>query len=459
MMPERKPRRRLRPVFLLLLLAVVAVAALATLRVGPPPSIELAAGLPGIGPATPVSVRLAAPGRGLAAVRVELEQDERTEVLAEVAHQPRPPWAFWGARTAEETLELEVGSRTVEGLREGEATLRVVAERAPTWLRRPAPAVEELTLPVRLSPPVISVLSTQHNVAQGGSGVVVYRVGETAAESGVRAGERWFPGFPLPAGAAAERFAFFGVPFDLDDPAGIRLEAADELGNRASRGFVDAFEPRPVAEGTIRLSQEFMQGVVPEILANTPGFGDRGDLLASYLAINGELRRQNRARLAELAEQSRPELLWSEPFLQMRNAQVMSPFAVRRTYLLDGQPVDEQYHLGFDLASVRRAPVEASNSGVVMLAEYFGIYGNAVIIDHGYGLMSLYGHLSSIDVAAGEPVERGQVIGRTGETGLAGGDHLHFGILLQGLPVNPLEWWDRAWIRDRVAAKMGGALD
>jgi murein DD-endopeptidase MepM/ murein hydrolase activator NlpD len=90
----------------------------------------------------------------------------------------------------------------------------------------------------------------------------------------------------------------------------------------------------------------------------------------------------------------------------------------------------------------------------VVLARYFGIYGNSVVLDHGGGLMSLYSHLSSIEVAPDQEVEKGQVIGRTGQTGLAGGDHLHFTLLIRGQPVNPIEWWDPMWIRDRVMGKL-----
>ncbi len=120
--------------------------------------------------------------------------------------------------------------------------------------------------------------------------------------------------------------------------------------------------------------------------------------------------------------------------------------------------MDTQDHLGFDLASVARAAVQSANDGVVLHSGWFGIYGNAVVLDHGYGLLSLYGHLSSISVAQGEEVIRGQELGRTGATGLAGGDHLHFAILLHGLPVNPVEWWDDHWIQDRLRLKLGEAL-
>jgi len=449
-------RGRARPLLILLVLTAAAALALIALRVGPEPAITLEPGRPGIGPATPVAVEVRAGGRGLGEVRLELHQEGRPpQVVVRREHEPRPAWAFWGPRTTEESFEAEVGGRTVEGLAEGEATLRVVAERAGTWLRRPDPAVKEVTLPVRLSPPSLAVLSSQHYATQGGSGVVVYRAGEAAERSGVAAGGHWFPGFPLPGeGAAGKSFAFYAVPYDLDDPARVRLVADDALGNRAERAFLDIFKPQPYAEGTIQLSDGFMARVVPEILAASPGFRERGDLLASYLAINGEMREANSVELRELAEASRPALFWEGAFVPLPNGQVMSPFAERRAYLYGGEKVDEQFHLGYDLASVRRATVPAANSGVVALAGYLGIYGNTVVVDHGYGLTSLYGHLSDIAVEPGQEVARGETLGRTGESGLAGGDHLHFAILLQGLPVDPVEWWDPAWVRDRVVAKL-----
>jgi murein DD-endopeptidase MepM/ murein hydrolase activator NlpD len=132
----------------------------------------------------------------------------------------------------------------------------------------------------------------------------------------------------------------------------------------------------------------------------------------------------------------------------------MSSFADHRTYVYDGREVDQQTHLGFDLASTARSEVQAANKGTVVLARYFGIYGNSVLIDHGLGLMTLSAHLSAVDVKEGQAVERGAVIGRSGATGLAGGDHLHFTTLVHGLPVNPIEWWDGKWIKDRVSSKL-----
>jgi murein DD-endopeptidase MepM/ murein hydrolase activator NlpD len=442
----------------LIVLAGVVLVGLAIFRVGASPEIALDSDLPGIGKRTTLRVRVAEPQRGLGVVRAELQQGERVVALAERTYEPLRFWQFWGERQREDEWTFEVGSASQAWLKEGPATVRVVASRAGTWLRSPDPVVAEKTLGVRLRPPGLQVLSTATYVGQGGCEAVVYRVGETAVRDGVQAGDWWFPGHPLPGGGERQRFALFAAPYDLDDPGAIRLVAADDVGNEARASFVEEFFPAPVKRDTIVLTESFLARVVPAILERTPDLRDRGSLLDNYLEINRELRRANNAELVELAKQSTPQFLWNRTFLPMRNAQEMSAFADRRTYTYDGRAVDQQDHLGFDLASVRNAPIEAANSGRVLLARYFGIYGNTVVLDHGYGLMSLYGHLSSFGVEEGQTVERGQVVGRSGETGLAGGDHLHFTMLLAGFPVTPREWWDGHWIQDRLVRKLGAAL-
>jgi murein DD-endopeptidase MepM/ murein hydrolase activator NlpD len=117
--------------------------------------------------------------------------------------------------------------------------------------------------------------------------------------------------------------------------------------------------------------------------------------------------------------------------------------------------VDQQTHLGFDLAKLAHSPIPASNDGKVLWAEDLGIYGNCVVIDHGFGLQSFYGHMSEFLVKKGDMVKKGQVIGKTGSTGLAGGDHLHFGMQVDGVQINPVEWWDPHWVKDRILSKLG----
>jgi murein DD-endopeptidase MepM/ murein hydrolase activator NlpD len=439
--------------FLLALLGLVAGLAVATLRTGPPASLELSTEAAAIGPRTTVTARAASAGRGLAGLRLEVEQKGRVWVVARREHVPRAPWGLSGARVLEDEIRAEVGHQALTELAEGEATVRVVAERARTWLLAPAPVVKELRLAVRRAPPSLSLVSSQHYLAQGGSGLVVYRVGATAVADYVSAGGWRFPGTPLP-GDRGERVALFGVPWDVEDASTLRVVAEDEAGNAASVAFVDRFERKPPASDRIQLDDAFLTKVVGEIRAATPSLAARGSLLDDYLAINRELRAANASELVALAGESAPAFLFDDAFLPMRNAKVMSAFADRRSYVYGGREVDRQTHLGFDLAAVARSEVQAPNRGVVRLARYFGIYGNTVVVDHGLGLMTLSAHLSSIDVEEGQQIERGQPLGRTGATGLAGGDHLHFTTLVRGLPVNPIEWWDAHWIRDRITSKL-----
>ena len=441
-----------KALFLLAFLGLLAGLAVATLRTGPPASVEILTEAKAIGPRTAVVARAAASGRGLAGLRLEVEQKGRVWVVARREHHPLPPWGFTGERVRGDELRAEVGHQALTELEEGEATVRVVAERARTWLLVPGPVIRELRLPVRRSPPSLALVSTQHYIAQGGSGLVVYRVGATAVTDYVSAGTWRFPGTPLPGGGG-ERMALFGVPWDVADATTLRIVAEDEAGNAASVAFVDRFERKPPAHDRIQLNDAFLTKVVTEIQGATPGLGARGSLLEDYLAINRELRAANASELVELARQSAPAFLFEGAFLPLRNSKVMSAFADRRTYVYAGREVDQQTHLGFDLAAVAHSEVPAANRGVVRLARYFGIYGNAVIVDHGLGLMTLSAHLSSLDVKEGQEVERGQPLGRTGATGLAGGDHLHFTTLVRGLPVNPIEWWDGHWIRDRITSK------
>ena len=143
-------------------------------------------------------------------------------------------------------------------------------------------------------------------------------------------------------------------------------------------------------------------------------------------------------------------------FTQLSNSKVEANFADARTYTYDKQPVSKGYHLGYDLSVTKNYPIEASNSGKVAFAGDLGIYGNVVILDHGLGLFTLYGHMSAIDVKVGEEVKQRQVLGRTGDTGLAAGDHLHFGVYLDGVAVLPVEWWDSKWINDNIEPKLEG---
>jgi len=453
----RKPRRKTRFVVVVLTAVVLGGALWLGFRKGPTPVVELATDRPGVGKATTVIATFSEPVHGLGAIRLELSQGDRVEVLdrQELTRGSLVPWSK-DRGTGEVTVTAIIGTTTLDWLTEGEVVVTATAERSTGFLRRGESVVEEMVLPVRLRPPRLELMSSQHYGQQGGSGAVRYRVGETAVRSGVRAGVHESLGSVLDGGGPDEFFAIYALPWDLGDPTEVRLFAEDDAGNRVELPFLDLFKPLPARVDTIRLTDGFLERVVPAIASRTPGFDDSRSLLEQYLVINSTLRRGELERVAELARHSEQRFLWSGPFLQMANSALKANFAQTRSYLYDGREVDRQTHLGLDLASTAHAPVPAPNSGRVVFAGWMTLYGNAVIIDHGYGLMSLCGHLSAIRAEEGEMVERGQIIGSSGTSGLAGGDHLHLEIFVHGQSVDPLQWLDGNWIENNITAKIDG---
>jgi murein DD-endopeptidase MepM/ murein hydrolase activator NlpD len=452
----RKPRKKARFLLFVLMASLLGIGLWLALRVGPPPVIELETDRGAVGKATTVMARFSEPIHGLGRIRLELVQGDRAEVLDEevLIRGSLLPWSRENG-TAEVVLTDIVGTTVFDWLDGSDVVLRATAERSMGYLRRAEFVVTELVIPVRLRPPRLELLSSQHYGQQGGSGAVVYRVGETAIRSGVRAGIHESPGSVREGSDPDDRFAIYALPWNLDDETEIRLFAEDDAGNRVEMAFLDIFKPLPKRIDTIRLSDAFLERVVPAIASRTPGFDDSGTLLDQYLLINDELRRAELARVAEISHTSEQAFLWSGPFLQMANSALKANFAQTRDYVYDGRKVDRQTHLGLDLASTSRAPVPAPNAGRVVFAGWMSLYGNTVIIDHGYGLMSLGSHLSSIEVAEGDSVGRGQIIGRSGTTGLAGGDHLHLEIFVHGQSVDPLQWLDGKWIDEKIMSKIG----
>jgi len=302
-------------------------------------------------------------------------------------------------------------------------------------------------------PPSLAVEQGSRYLRVGGAGVVVYRVGEDAVRDGVEVGDRFFRAHPHPAAPDRRRVAFFGIPHDAPADVGIRVVAEDAAGNDATGTWPADLRERRLRDDEIRLPQRFLDTKVVE-LAQQRGI-DPADRVAAFQRINEQGRAEDEARVREATQESVAQKLWDGAFEQLAGSQVTSHFAERRTYLVDGEEVSRATHFGYDLATTAQGPVTASNAGRVTFAGDLGIYGGCVLIDHGFDLFTLYGHLSRIDVEPGERVDKGQVIGLSGATGLAGGDHLHFAVLLGGVYVDPGEWWDPRWIEQKVEAVLG----
>ncbi len=437
---------------LLLGIVLVALAALAVTCAEPlAPTARLEGVGAVVGRGSAMRVIATDRGSGLARVEVRLAPADGSEPLV-LARQEFPRTGAFGSGVHEATLTPTLGA-TVP-VPEGKATLEVFAA-DHSWLsalRRAPRLTQEVTVDV--TPPALTVLSKGHAAQVGGSEFVVLRVGPDAVSSGVQVGDDFFPAATGVFREPELHAALFAVP---DDAASVRpvAVATDAAGNRADASLEMQAQPRKFAQKKLAITDAFLARKVPELLAAN-GLPEDGRLLDGYLRINRDLRRSTEARIRDLCSSGAAGPLWSlddGALLRMPGA-ALSGFADRRTYTHDGAVIDHQTHLGYDIASLKNAVVPAAAAGRVLFVGPLGIYGNTVILDHGLGLFTLYGHLSEIAVEPGADVKRGDALGKTGDTGLAGGDHLHFSTMVHGVHVDPVEWWDRHWIGNHVFGRL-----
>jgi murein DD-endopeptidase MepM/ murein hydrolase activator NlpD len=394
----------------------------------------------GHGPRT-ITLRLRAPAGPLASLEARVVQGGASKTVLTEEFPAGAP------RDADRPLALNTSAL---GLKEGPAELQVFARDA-LWRPRADPAprlVHGFT--VDLTPPVIELRAATGYVKHAGAAIAIYKV-TGAARSGVQAGGVFFPGVTGLAEDRAVHVALFAFPYN-GPAAPPSVIAEDDAGNQRVAAVSVTFLPTRFPKDTIKLTEAFFQRKMPELAPQTPGNATTDQLLQTFLKVNREDRKANEARNREISQTgSAPKPLWQGAFRQQSNTKVFANYPEERTYVFDNRTVDTQWHMGIDLASRKQSPVEASNAGRVAFTGPNGIYGNMVVLDHGLGLTTLYAHLSEIAVKVGQTVARGEPLGRSGETGMAGGDHLHFGMLIHGTYTNPLEWWDEHWIRDRIA--------
>jgi murein DD-endopeptidase MepM/ murein hydrolase activator NlpD len=147
-----------------------------------------------------------------------------------------------------------------------------------------------------------------------------------------------------------------------------------------------------------------------------------------------QVREDNRTLGDILATRSR-ERYWGDGFLLPVQGRITTRFGTGR--VLNGKP--RSSHSGVDIAGKRGVPVKGANSGKVLLADDFYLSGKTIVVDHGWGVSTVYAHLDRIDVREGQEVNRGQVLGTVGSTGRSTGPHLHFGAFIRGAKIDPLK--------------------
>lgn len=394
-----------------------------------------------------LTLDLTAQRGGVQRVRVQLVQADREITLYEAE--------FDSSGTNHRRVAFQIKPGT-QGAREGEGRLEVWSSDG-FWRLKPVDSEPVLSIPVNvdLTPPGLDLLSFTRYTSQGGAGVAVLRSRDSETV-GVQVGQFFHRGYPTGDPQAGLHLAYFAIPFDHpadEAPSALALDAA---GNRRSQSVGTVIAKREYRHGKVTLDSSFLAEKLPELLP------ERGEIPPeefgeAFRYVSTVLRGRAEATKVRLGQRSAPRALWEGAFLQPRNTRVFSNYAETRDYSYEGVALDTKVHAGFDLASTARAPIPAAARGRVVFAADLGIYGQTVVLDHGLGLQTLYSHLSEFAVQVDEDVERGQTLGRSGKTGLAVGDHLHYEVLIHGIPVNPMEWWDAKWIEAKVYEVMGDA--
>lgn len=438
----------------LLIVAAVIVALVVVLIIrmeGQPPTMVLEMDSPALGAGQTITLQVTDAKSGLRHVWVGIIADGREVALLDRTFPSAG--ILSGGAVSSETFQIPVAPRE-KGITDGPATLQLRV-RDHSWRQwgKGNLKVREMAVVIDTRPPAIEVLSRQHYLAQGGAGLVIYRLSEECPVSGVMVGEQFYPGFSGHFSDAAIHMAFFAVDHQQGTNTPIHVTATDFAGNEGRAGIPHRINARQFKRDTLAISDAFLDRVMPAFF-NQVDVGPDATNFDIFLKVNTALRIANDETLRRITAQSAERMLWQGAFLQLPASANRAGFADHRTYTYKGKVIDQQVHLGIDLASLAQASIPAANAGKIVFADFLGIYGNTVVIDHGMGLFSMYAHLSHMGVAPGQMVAKGETIGNTGQTGLAAGDHLHFSILVHQTFVNPLEWWDGQWIENNITAKI-----
>lgn len=447
----------LRPILVVTVVLLISIPAvwLAIIRMeGSAPALEIELESPFIGATRTVTVNVDDAGSGIRKVWMGLLVEGRE---VELLQRTFPSAGFFaGGKEKSVQVKAPVSPQSM-GLADGKGVIRVVAWdfSLRKWGKGNRVYLEK-EIQIDTKAPSIDLISRSHNLNQGGSGAAIYRLSEDCPVSGVTVGDLFYPGYAGYFKDPSIHMAFFALDFEQGKETRLAVAAEDLAGNRSTVGMVYHINTKSFRKDTINLSDGFFDQKMPDFERYFPESvgGSRADL---FLKVNRELRHRDTEAIQRVTQHTETDMLWEGPFLRLPRSANRARFADHRTYFYGGKVIDRQVHMGIDLASTAHSPVPAANRGKVAFTGDQGIYGNTIILDHGFGLFTLYSHLSQIDVTVGQTVNKGDSIGKTGLTGLAGGDHLHYGTLIHQTYVNPVEWWDDEWIKNNISAKIDDA--
>jgi murein DD-endopeptidase MepM/ murein hydrolase activator NlpD len=358
------------------------------------------------------------------------------------------------ATTAEQTLLVKYPKSKVLNTKAKHLKLTVLVTDSSLWnFSQGNTAQEEIKINIDYKRPNVNVLSNSYSITQGGAALVVFQVEDENLDTlHIEAAGNSFKVQPYKQkGYYASLIAW---PFNKKDFSA-KIIATDLANNKRVIEIPYYTKRHKYRVSWIKAKDKFIDGKITDLASSHPDYATIDGRLDKLRAINETMRLKNEERIHTLAKELSTDTLeaWKiSRFYPLKNSKRVASFGAERHYYYQkkSNEVSHSYHVGYDLASTKMASIKTSNAGKVVYASENGIYGNMPMIDHGLGLYTLYGHCSQLLVAEGDEVNAGDVIAKTGASGLALGDHLHFGMLVQGIEVRPVEWFDKGWIRKNI---------
>lgn len=319
--------------------------------------------------------------------------------------------------------------------------------------------IENIDLVIDRRSPITNVIANSYMIKQGGSGILVAEILDDNLKDYYVTfnDEVIFELFPF-----HKKNFYISIitwPIDFKNFKGVKIVSLDMAGNKSVTKvpfYIQSFKEK---NDNLNISDEFIYSVSKNVL-ELSNLDIPSQPEEIFVKANRELRAKNLQTIKNIVIKNFANYVPFDvkTFVRMKNSKTFAMFGERRHYFYKGNKIDEAWHLGMDWASIKRADIHTSNPGRVIFNDYLGIYGNSIIIDHGFGLASLYAHTSSQSVELGDMVKAGQHIANTGSTGAVFGDHLHFGILVQGMEANPNEWLDANWIKLNLTNTIDSAI-
>jgi len=353
--------------------------------------------------------------------------------------------------TAQNLLTLEVKPpRNTHSLKDKNIKIIVEASDISKWnMLHGNMSKKVFKLVIDKRRPKLNILANSYKISRGGSALVIFKAEDENIEKLYIQGNDGKEFIPEPFYKDGYFISLLAWPV-VDENFKATVIATDKAGN-VSRSYIPLYlKQKNYKISNIKLSDKFLKGKIAELAEDFVETEGVDNSLEQFKIINEDIRAKNEMLIHKLTSKVESKKINNFKINRMyplKNAQVVAHFGDHRKYFYDGEKISEAYHLGLDLASNAMAAIKPQNSGEVVFNDDNGLYGNMLSISYGLGLYSIFGHCSSIKVNVGDITKKREVVANTGKSGYAMGDHLHFGVLVQGIEVRPQEWMDKQWIK------------